>query len=271
MELNLGWQNFYREIDRPDEQINLAKAALFFARSEYPHLDIEEYLNAIDTMAEELRDRLPETRYPLKVIQTINQYLFEDLGFKGNTSDYYNPSNSFLNEVIERRTGIPISLSVVYLEVATRLEFPMVGIGMPGHFLIRPDFEGAAIFVDVFNRGEVLFEQDCQDRLQQIYQRQVKLEQHFLAPVSNRQILARMVTNLKHIYLKLNQFAKALKTIEAILMLFPQNPQEIRDRGLVYYQLRQLPNACQDLEFYLAMLPNARDSHTIRQLLQKIQ
>ena len=271
MDFPLGWQNFYQEIDRPDEQINLAKAALYYAQVEYPDLDPEEYLNALDTMAEEIKELLPATPYPLKVIKTINQYLFDDLGFQGNTSDYYNPSNSFLNEVIDRRTGIPLTLSVVYLEIAQRLDFPMVGIGMPGHFLIRPDFEDAAIFVDAFNRGEVLFEQDCEDKLSEIYQQPVKLDKRFLAPVSNRQILARMLTNLKYIYINRQQFTLALATIEGILMLFPQNPKELRDRGLVHYQLSEWQKASQDLEFYLAILPNAKDGNVIRQLLEKMK
>ena len=271
MDFSLGWQSFYREINQPDKQINLAKAALYFAQVEYPDLDPDEYLNALDTMAEEVREGLPETHYPLKVIKSVNQYLFDDLGFRGNTSDYYDPRNSFLNEVIDRRTGIPITLSAVYLEIARRISFPMVGIGMPGHFLIRPDFEEAGIFVDAFNQGEVLFEEDCEERLRQLYQQPVKLESRFLDPVSNRQILARMLTNLKFIYISRQQLSKALATIKGILLLFPDNPREMRDRGIIYYQLGELDKAFQDLEFYLAMLPDAEDAGAIRQLLQKLR
>ncbi|MGK7872891.1 MAG: SirB1 family protein [Xenococcaceae cyanobacterium] len=271
MNFSLGRQNFYQEINQPDEHINLAKAALYLAQEEYPDLDPHENLKTLDMMAEEVRERLPETPYPLKAIKSINQYLFNDLGFSGNTRDYYDPRNSFLNEVIERRTGIPITLSVVYLEIARRIEFPMVGIGMPGHFLIRPDFEDAGIFVDAFNQGEVLFEQDCEERLIQVYQQPVKLEPRFLAPVSNRQILARLLTNLKFIYVNRQQLSKALAAVELILLLFPDNPRELRDRGVLYYQLGELNKASQDLEFYLAMLPHAEDASMIRQLLQKIK
>jgi regulator of sirC expression with transglutaminase-like and TPR domain len=129
-------QYFYQEIQQPDGYIDLAKASLFIAQEEYPHLDPEEYLNALDTMAFELQERLPSDRYPMKVIQIINQYLYEDLGFTGNTENYYDPCNSFLNDVIDRRTGIPITLAVIYLEIARRIDFPMVGIGMPGRFLL---------------------------------------------------------------------------------------------------------------------------------------
>jgi Uncharacterized conserved protein len=162
-------QLFYREINQPDSSIDLAKAALYMALEEYPNFEPEEYLNILDAMADELRDRLPAQNYPLRVIQTINRYLYEDLEFAGNDADYYDPRNSFLNQVIDRRTGIPISLSLVYLEVAKRIDFPMVGIGMPGHFLIKPDFEMLAFLLMRFNSGDILFPEDCQGRLSQIY------------------------------------------------------------------------------------------------------
>lgn len=264
-------RNFSQEINQPDEQTNLAKAALIIAQTEYPDLDIEEYLNAIETMAEELKERLPNNFYPLKVVQTINEYLFDDLGFRGNTTDYYDPRNSFFNEVIERRTGIPITLAVIYLEIANRINFPMVGIGMPGHFLIRPNFEEIEIFVDAFNQGEILFEQDCEERLQQIYQQPIKLEAHFLTPVTKHQILTRILTNLKLIYLNRQQLSKALSIVELILLISPNQPSELRDRGLIHYQLSEWSQASQDLELYLALLPNAQDADVIRQLLQKIK
>ncbi|MEA5536571.1 transglutaminase-like domain-containing protein [Crocosphaera sp. XPORK-15E] len=264
-------QSFLQATNQPDHQINLAKASLIYAKYEYLQLDIDEYIQALDTITEEIKKRLPETRYPLQVIKTINQYLFEDLGFQGNNKDYYDPRNSYLNEVIERRTGIPITLSVVYLEIAKRLNFPMVGIGMPGHFIIRPEFEDAGFFVDVFNEGEILFKEDCELRLQTIYQKSLTLEPHFLTPVSNQQILGRMLTNLKYIYLNRQEYPKMLRMIELLLLLFPNHPIEIRDRGLLYYQLRQWEKATADLQLYLSILPTAQDRETIRQLLQKMR
>lgn len=262
--------DFYQEINQPDDRIDLAKACLYFARTEYPSLAIEDYLNTLDTIAEELKERLPKNFYPLKIIGAINQYLFDDLGFSGNRNDYYDPRNSFLNEVIDRRTGIPISLSVVYLEVAKRLDFPMIGIGMPGHFLIRPNFEGAGIFIDVFNRGEILFEKDCEEKLGQIYRHPIKLKAEFLDPVDNRQILVRILRNLKFIYISNRQFDRALTTIEYILMLYPKQLREIRDRGLLYYQLSEWKKAYEDLTLYANSFPNDEDIQTIYQLLEKI-
>ena len=280
MDKKIPWQNFEREIDKPDNEINLAKAALCFAQIEYPYLDIEAYLQKLEQIAQKIEPQLPTSRYPLKVIQVINNYLYQELGFRGNSENYYDPKNSFLNHVIERRLGIPISLAVVYLEIAKHLNFPMVGIGMPGHFLLRPDFEDAGIFIDVFNQGEILFPQDCEAKLQQLYLKPVKLKPEFLNPVSNRQILLRMLTNLKQIYLYQRDLVRAIATINKMLLLYPEDSKELvifnraealRDRGLLYYELNQWQESSQDLEDYLAILPNANDAPMIKMLLNKIK
>ncbi|MEG4037098.1 SirB1 family protein [Microcoleus sp. S36b_A4] len=270
MDFPIARQLFYQEINQPDGSIDLAKAALYMALEEYPNLEPEEYLNALDTLADEVRDRLPAQNYPLRIIQTINAYLYGELQFAGNDVDYYDPRNSFLNEVIDRRTGIPISLSLVYLEVAKRIDFPMVGIGMPGHFLIRPDFEDAGIFVDAFNGGEILFPEDCQARLSQIYGQPMELQPTFLAPVSRRHLLGRMLGNLKAIYLQQQDAVRVLLAIERILLLFPDALGERRDRGILYYQLGRLVEARHDLELYLRNTPNAPDAARIRQLVDRL-
>lgn len=264
-------QLFYQEIRQPDPQIDLAKAALYLAMEEYPQLEPEEYLNTLETMAMEVRERLPAGHYPLRIIQTINHYLYQDLGFAGNSVDYYDPRNSFINEVIDRRTGIPITLALVYLEVAKRINFPMVGIGMPGHFLIRPDFEEAGIYVDAFSQGELLFPEDCQARLAQIYGQPVEMQPEFLSPVTSRQILSRMLGNLKAIYLNQGDTLRMISTVERILLLFPEELLELRDRGILYYQVGRWTEASRDLELYLTRLPQAKDAATIRRLLERIR
>ncbi|MDJ0691151.1 MAG: transglutaminase-like domain-containing protein [Xenococcaceae cyanobacterium MO_188.B32] len=269
MNINLGWQNFEQEVNQADDQINLAKASLFYARAEYSNLDVDKYISILDAMAEEISRRLPEERYPLKIMKAINNYLFTELGYRGNNQSYYDPRNSFLNNVIDRRTGIPITLSVIYLEIAKRIDFSMVGVGMPGHFLVRPTFQDSGIFVDAFNQGEIMFKQDCLNKLKKLYEKPIKLEKSFFAPVNSRQILLRMLTNLKYIYLSNKQLSKSIDIISGILMLYPDNPKELRDRGLVYYQLDKPKQAFQDLECYLAILPNAEDAMVIRKLLEK--
>lgn len=270
MEFSLARQRFYQEVRQPDEQINLEKAALYIAQEEYPDLEIDEYLNALDMMADEVQERLPEEPYPLRILQTINRYLYEDLKFAGNTENYYDPRNSFLNDVIDRRTGIPLTLSLVYLSIAHRLNFPMVGIGMPGHFIIRPAMSDMEIFVDPFHSGEILFSQDCQERLSQLYSQPVEMRPEFLEPVTNRQFLARMLTNLKVIYLNQNEIEKCLSTIERILILFPDAPFELRDRGIIYFQTNRWIEARQDFESYLNLVPRANDRDVIQQLLDRI-
>ena len=271
MNFNLARQYFYQETQQPDQQIDLAKAALYIAKEEYPNLNPGEYLNALDTMAAEIQERLPEQRYPLRILQTINKYLYDDLGFTGNKEDYYDPRNSFLNDIIERRTGIPITLSLLYLEIARRLDFPMVGIGMPGHFMIRPEFENVGIFVDAFNRGEIMFDEDCEERLSQIYQQPISsIPAELLQPVSNRQFLARMLTNLKMIYLSRRNFSSSVAAVERILWLFPDAVMELRDRGLLYYELERWQEASEDLTTYLTRLPDAEDADVIRQVLRQL-
>jgi len=268
--MNAARQLFEEEINQPDHQINLAAAALYIAQEEEPNLKPEQYLNALDAMANQVQERLPTQLYPLRIIQTINAYLYDHLKFSGNTADYYDSRNSFLNHVIDRRTGIPIALSLVYLEIAQRIAFPMVGVGMPGHFLIRPDFEDAGIYVDAFNQGEILFPEDCQNRLSQIYGQPVELQPSFLAPVSRQQFLGRMLSNLKAIYLNQGDKMRTLAASERILLLFPDAIGERRDRGILYYQLGRWLEARLDLEMYLMNILDAEDAAIIRLLLERM-
>jgi regulator of sirC expression with transglutaminase-like and TPR domain len=199
------------EINQSDRDINLARAALYIAQTIYPEMDIDGQLRLLDEMAEEVAKRLPQSRYPLMVIRTINNYLYEELGFTGNNSNYYDPRNSFLNEVLARRTGIPITLALVYLEIAQRIDFPMTAIGMPGHFMIRPDFEDSEIFIDTFHNGDILFAEDCRQKLMNIYQQEIPyLTPALVPPVTKPQFIARMLNNLQVIYLDRGDLANAL-------------------------------------------------------------
>lgn len=199
------------ELNRSEVEIDLGRAALFVAQTAYPELEVDPQLQLLDNMAAKVASRLPAARYPLRIIQAINGYLFEELGFRGNTNNYYDPCNSFLNDVLSRCTGIPITLAVVYLEIARRIDFPMVGIGMPGHFIVQPDFEGSDIFVDAFNGGEILFAEDCRQKLMQIYQQEIPtLTPALLPPVNKKQIVARMLNNLRVIYLDRRDMERAL-------------------------------------------------------------
>ena len=271
MKYKIGWDNFAQEVSRSDESINLARASLYCAQAEYPELEVAKYLQQLDQIAEDIAVKLPSERYPLQIIKNINDYLYNCLEFRGNNQDYYNPKNSFLNDVIDLRIGIPLTLSIIYLEIAKRLDFPMLGIGMPGHFIIRPDFDDAGIFVDAFNQGEILFKEDCEAKLQQLYQQPIKLEPQFLAPVNNKQILARMLTNLKQIYLHRRQYNNVLAIITGLLTLFPNKPNELRDRGLLYYELKHWQAAYKDLQAYLKLATYGDEYQMIQMLLNKIE
>lgn len=270
MEFPLARQRFYQEVHKPDSEIDLARAALYIAQEECHDLDVDYAIATLDQIADKVRSQLPAEFYPLKIIRLLNTVLFEDLGFAGNTNDYYNPRNSFLHEVLERRQGIPLSLSVVYLEVAKRIGFPMAGVGMPGHFLVRPILADMGIFVDPFNQGEIMFPEDCQDLLQRIYGESARLHPEHLAIITSRRVLARMLANLKAIYLHHQDIPRSLSAIDRILLLFPKAVQELRDRGLIYYQLGRLSESRRDLELYLFEKPDAADAFEIQQVLKQI-
>ena len=264
-------ERLYQELQRPIDQVSLARAALYIAQEDYPYLVVDDYLARLDRMAETLRQKLPADPYPLKIIGAINDYLYADLNFRGNSIDYYDPRNSFLNQVLERQVGIPITLSLVYLELANRVGFPMVGISMPGHFLIRPTVAEMDIFVDPFHRGEIMFEQDCQERLKQMFGDSARLEPQYLAPITPTTFLVRMLTNLKMIYLQNRDVPKALDAINRILLIHPDTVTEWRDRGLIHYQQGLLDQARLDLERYLYQHPDAADAFEIRRVIEQIE
>ena len=266
----VGRRLFVQEIQQPDEAINLERASLYIALEEYPDLEVDAYINALDTMAAEIQERLPAELYPLKILKTIQQYLYEDLGYSGNRTEYYDPRNSFLNEVIDRRTGIPITLSMIYLAIARRIDFPMIGINLPGHFIIRPIAEDMEIFVDPFHGGNILFLQDCEELLVKVFDRRVALQPEYLAAVSNRQLLGRLLTNLKVVYVNQRNFPKAAQASERILLLFPDAPLEHRDRGVFYYRSDRLAEARQDFERYLQLAPLAEDAQVIQGILDEM-
>lgn len=270
MRLSPAGQRFYQEVQKGDGRISLATAALYIAQEDYWDMDPSHYIEKLDKMADAVRSRLPAQRYPLKIIQTINQYLFEELKFTGNQQNYYDPDNSYLNCVLDRRLGIPISLSLVYLEIAARLGFPMVGVGMPGHFLIRPVVDEMEVFVDPFERGEVLFLADAQARFYQQYGPSAQWQDDFLSAVPPKAFLARMLMNLKTVYLSLEAFESTIATLDKLLILMPDQPQQLRDRGLLHYELKHYDSAERDLKAYLRSRPHAPDHPTIQKILEKI-
>jgi regulator of sirC expression with transglutaminase-like and TPR domain len=258
-------------VHRPEATIDLAEATLLIAKEEYPALDIGAYLARLDVMGAALQATVQGVAEPRRQIEALNRLLFAEHGFRGNSEDYYDPRNSFLNEVLDRRTGIPITLSVVYLAVARRASLPLVGVGMPGHFLVKHVGPDGEIVIDPFAQGAVLSPPDCQQILDRIFDGKVAFSPQHLAPVGAQQILGRMLTNLKTIYFNNQEYSKALSAVDRLLVLNPQSATEIRDRGLLASQLRRYTDAGADLERYLRMAPQAEDREVIREYLRALR
>lgn len=258
-------------IARPEEQLDLAEATLLIAAEEYPHLNIGEYVDRIRYMADQVKDRVILELDPLKLIEGLNHYLFEEEGFRGNSEDYYDPRNSFLNEVIDRRKGIPISLSILYMEIAWRLDLPLVGVGLPGHFIVKYQAADHDILIDPFHQGVLLSEEDCQRTVDRIYTEKIAFHRGLLTPLPKRSILARTLNNLKGIYLHRKDFSRALGVVERLLLIHPDSPNEFRDRGLIYGQMNKFPQAIADLRCYLEAVEEAKDREAITKHLRQLQ
>jgi regulator of sirC expression with transglutaminase-like and TPR domain len=255
-----------------DEKIDLIRAALTIARTEYPDLDVESYVERADELARAAEARIGDIGDPLDVITALNHVLFQDAGLQGNREDYYDPRNSFINEVLDRRLGIPITLALIYMEVGRRLGFPLFGVGMPGHFLLKNyDIDGRETIIDCFNGGDILSAQDCQRRLDEIYSGQMTLRPEFLFAVSRRQMLTRILNNLKTVFLTARNFRKALPIVDLVLVVYPRSPEDVKQRALLRYSLGQSRGAADDLEEYLKMSPDASDADEIRQTALSIR
>lgn len=261
-------------------------AALLIARIEYPTLDVRPYLTQLDALGREAAQRLsavsPRATRPARVdperhaaVLALNQFLFDELQFTGNTGRYQDPRNSFLNEVLERRTGIPISLAVVYMEVARRAGLDIEGINFPGHFLLRcparSEFGYSAdLIIDAFHGGAILSEDACRVLLRRSEGDDAMLERHLSGQATKRQILARMLLNLKHLYVQMNSFPQALEVTELLLAIEPTATHELRDRGLIAYHLNDLSSALRDLQRYLALSPGTPQNDADRQDHERI-
>src|SRR5688500_16911366 len=242
---------------------DLAAAALAVARVEYPSLDAAPYLDGLARLAVEARERMARAGAGrLEAVRAFNEYLYDEQGFTGNRDRYDDPRNSFLNEVLERRTGIPITLAVVYLEVARRAGVNVNGINFPGHFLLRAGDEratlrlgGDVLIVDPFHGGALLSENDCREMLRQHVGEEAAFDRDLLEPATRHEIVVRMLVNLKRLYVRMRSFPQARFAADLLLTVDPSAVSELRDRGLLAYQLQDFGAALRDLETYLRLLP----------------
>jgi regulator of sirC expression with transglutaminase-like and TPR domain len=250
-------------LGRPDRQLDLAEAALLVAAEEYPELDVRSYLVRLDEMGCALRQRLDEEPRPERAVMALNHYLFQEQGFRGNVEHYYDPRNSYLNEVLDRRIGIPITLSTVYMEVARRAGLEVEGVGLPGHFVVRIRTPLRPLLVDPFHGGTLLTEKDCQERLDRIFSGKVKLEPKMLDACRTKEMLERLLRNLKAIYLRDQDKDRALRVVDLIVRIQPGSAEDLRDRGILYAALDCYGLAARDLESYVALAPRANDAEEL--------
>ena len=271
-------QAFREILSEKEERIDLARACLLIAEDAYPGLQVDRYLGEIERMAIRLRGRLPDTGGAEERVVALNEFLFGDLGFVGNTREYYDPRNSYLNDVIDRRTGIPITLAILYMEVGRRIGLPLAGVSFPGHFLVRLKLRRGTLVLDPFACGAPVSEDELRERLKRVIPEgaadevpvaELPLEQ-FLEPATNRQILARVLRNLKGIYREAGQPERVLEVLNRMLLVAPDAHGELRDRGFVYQRLECFRAALQDLRDYVEREPGAPDGDEVRARMMEL-
>ena len=275
-------EEFSELVSREDGRIELARACLQIAEDAYPGLDVDGYVGEIERFARRLRARLaPDAAAEDRVI-ALNEFLFDDLGFRGNADDYYDPRNSYLNEVLDRRKGIPITLSVLYIEIGRRIELPLEGVSFPGHFLVRLPMRGGTLALDPFSGGVPQSGDELRERLKRVIPRGVGVGEpggvpvadlpldQFLEPASNRQILARLLRNLKGVYREKDDPARLLQVLNRMIIVAPEAAGELRDRGYVYQRLECWRPALKDLADYLEREPDAADLDEVRAKMMEL-
>ena len=264
-------KTFQQLVTLPDGAIPLAESALLMACEEYPQLELAPYLDLLDQMADAVKPHIHADSSPRDIVTTINNVLFDGFEFRGNSDAYYDPRNSFFNDVLDRRLGIPITLSAVYLEVARRLNFPLSGVGMPGHFICRYSNNDEEFFIDPFNGGAILSRDDCRTRIISNYGNTLEFSEQMLARSTHRQILSRILNNLKKIYLDSRSYDKGLSMVDMMVMVEPADFEQYRDRGLLRVQLKQFEEAAKDFEHYVKSVPDSKERAQVEDQLKDLR
>lgn len=267
-------ERWARLAEAQSEDVSLAEGALLIAAQEYETLDVDAYLQRIDEMAAALRQRLRSDISSTEALLALNRYLFDELGFAGNTADYYDPRNSFLNDVIDRKLGIPITLAVVYIEIGRRIGLRLAGVSFPTHFLVKCDMRDGAVILDPYSRGASLGIEDLQERLKSVAKDaeiDAQLVANLLTAAAPRDVFARMLRNLRGIYIEKNEPLKALGASNRILALVPAAAEEYRERAELYEKLECPRAALEDLRQYLKLRPHASDTGAIAARIAELE
>lgn len=257
-----------------DEEIPLFQSALLIARDEYPDLDTQYYDDLCESWRGSIAPQVERATSPIAALQALNRFLFEELGFSGNDEDYYDPRNSYINDVFERRLGIPISLAVMQMEVARRLGLGLEGVAFPGHFLVRMPVQGGVMVLDPYQGGRSLDVDELRQRAQPHMGQEDLGDQQLLKlldPASHRAILTRMLRNLRSVYLEQQDLERALRCADRLLTVDPDLAMEYRERAKLYQALGYNKGVVADLTRYLKLAPNADDAQGVHQMLVDAQ
>ena len=249
--------------------IPLDKGSLLIAAAFDKTLNIEEQIKLLDSLAKGVERDIDTQQDPLSLINGLNNYLFDHVGLHGNESDYYDPKNSLIHHVLSTRKGIPITLSLIYIEIGRRLGIPLRGVGMPGHFLVNHEKE-SSFFIDTFHQGTILSKSECAELMNRTNPA-IRWSESFLNPISNIEFLARILRNLSAIYVKLREHTNAISSLTMLTILQPYEPGHYRDRGMLLYQANQKEQSLDDLLFYLSETVAAPDKWYVERLIESIR
>jgi len=258
------WLSFVKNTN-----FNLVEKCLKFAQIlEYPDLDVEEYIQKINRIGMSLKESINDVKNPTYLISMLNEHFFENLGFSGDDDDYFNPKNNFLNEVIDKKLGLPITISILYVEIAKFIGLDLKIVGFPSHILVKYNEE---MILDPFHDGELVDVDDLQEILDTNFDEQLKFQPEFLDEIKPEQILLRMTRNLKNSYIQSFVYDKALQCINMVLAMESESPEDIRDKGILEERLHNSETALKYLNKYLEINPNAEDIDFILELIRSIK
>ena len=261
----LARRRFEEIAGRPDPLLDLVEASLVIALEENPAVDLARHLGEVQSWSEAVRERLEGSRDVERIVETINRLLFDEEGFHGEDDDYYDPRSALLSEALDRHAGLPITLSVLYIELSRRVGFDASGVALPGRFLVKFTGPFGEIVVDPFDGGRVLTTVELQKILDGMFGGGVRLREHHLRSFTPKEILARELAQLKAAYLAQHDLPRAAASIDRLLILDARDAYEVRDRGALAMQMHDYRQAIELFERYLALMPSADDHSRVRE------
>lgn len=264
-------EQFRHSVAGPVNLVPLARPALLIARTEYAELDVDAYEERLHELGAHLEARIHPAADLRSQLAEAHRLLFDEYGFRGNEDEYSDPRNLYLNEVIDRRSGIPVTLAIVYIEVCRAAGIDARAVGLPGHVVVRVESPEGPVLVDPFHRGRELTDEECRQLVRSVFGRRTPFREHFLEPVTSRQLIQRLLHNLKAGYLQQADEERAGRVIELLLAMFPWDLDEMRDRGMLRERIGDYKAALADLEQYIQYRAGARDIQTVNDAVRSLR